>query len=70
MLREAFEPLKTCDDSMIAFATGDTIAGSAHAVRKVELRKDDADILSKEIAKALVSYVQKDDTHNGYKNDD
>jgi len=59
-----FEPLKTCDDVMVAMATGDVMEDAARVIMKT--REDAAEILSKELTKLIVSVMKKNDTHNGY----
>ncbi len=65
-LTEAFEPLRTTDEAMVSFATGDIMANSAEARRVVKLREGAAKILADEIATHLIREMGKRDTHNGY----
>lgn len=66
---EAFEPLKTCDDSMMAYMSGDVLPESFEYTKKLKLRKNAAEYLAKVIANHLILEMQKNDTHNGYKKD-
>ena len=63
----AFEPLRTTDDPIMAIATGDTRSGSYKMEKKLKIRKDAAEYLSKVIADHLLSEMSKGDTFNGYK---
>ncbi len=65
-LQYAFEPIKTTDEPMLAFATGETMQGSQEVQRKLKLRKDAAKELAEALAEHLLSEMSKRDTHNGY----
>ena len=69
LVERTFAPLKTCDDPVVAMATGDTMAGSEAVDIVMRTRKDAADILARELSLVIVSAMKKDDTHNGYSND-
>lgn len=66
LVRQCFEPLKTCDDPTLAYVTGETLAGSQEAAIVIQTREDAAEILAKELAEMIVSAMKKNDTHNGY----
>ena len=69
MFRECFEPLKTCDDPIVAYATGDTF--SYDVIQNVmKTREDAAEILAKELSIMIVNEMKKHDTHNGYSKED
>lgn len=61
----AFEPLKTCDNPIIAWITGETLYVEGRIVLK--MRKDADDILARELTSVILSAMGRDDTHNGYK---
>lgn len=63
---QAFEPLKTCDDSIIAYATGENLAGSEEVHRVMKIREDAAEILAGEITRMILAEMKKHDTNNGY----
>jgi hypothetical protein len=60
---KCFQPLKTCDEPLMAMVTGEKLSG----VEVMRTREDAADVISKELAKILVDEMKKHDTHNGYK---
>lgn len=62
----AFEPLKSCDDTIMAMATGDILAASEELKTKLTIRKDAAEYLATTITKYLLGEMSKNDTHNGY----
>lgn len=64
--RECFEPLKTTDDRMIAFATGETIANSTEARKVLKTREDAAKILAEALTEIIIDAMKANDTHNGY----
>lgn len=66
MFRQCFEPMKTCDEPMVAMATGDMLAGCEKQRVVMKTREDAAEVLAKELAHLIVSEMQKHDTHNGY----
>ena len=66
---EAFEPFALFDDLLMSMATGETLFGSAEQKKKIEMRKDVAEYLSKALADYLVLKMKKHDTYNGYKED-
>jgi len=66
LFERTFAPLKTCDDSICAMATGDLIAGSREVAFVMKTRKDAADILAKELSLIIVEAMKQNDTHNGY----
>ena len=59
-----FEPLKTCDDSYIAMATGEVPRAAAKVV--IKTREDAAKILAEQLTEMIVAQMRKNDTHNGY----
>ncbi len=61
------QPVRTCDDPVLAMATGDIINGSEEHLRKVELRKDAAGYLACNIASKLIEFIESRDRHNGDK---
>lgn len=63
---DVFEPVKTCDDMMLAVVTGDSLIGSKPVERKLVLRKHAAKDISEAITKLLIMEMSKKDTHNGY----
>jgi len=63
---QAFEPIKTTDEPMLAFAFGEAMPDSAVVVRKLKQRDDAVKLLADGIAKALLAEMSKHDTHNGY----
>ena len=66
LFRQTFAPMKTCDELLVAMATGDMIAESSECRIVMETRKDAAEILAKELARMIVGEMKKGDTHNGY----
>lgn len=64
---QTFEPLCTCDDALIAYATGDKLAGSQEVNIIMKTRDDAADVIAKALAELLVNAMKKHDSHNGYK---
>ena len=64
MFERCFAPLKTCDEPIIAYATGDVMEREAKIIMKT--REDAAEVLAKEISEMLVMEMKKNDTHNGY----
>jgi hypothetical protein len=67
LYRETFDPLKTCDDPILACATGEFMENSDVLKLYRRAREDAAKILADELTKLIVSAMRKDDTHNGYK---
>ena len=65
LYREEFEPLRTCDDPVIAMTLGEAMDAKARKV--IKARKDAADILARELAKMIVEAMERNDTHNGYR---
>ncbi len=65
--QECFEPLGTCDDALVAMATGDELVGSQVARTVVKTREDTAKSLAAELVPIIVEAMKKRDTHNGYK---
>ena len=65
---QQFEPMKTCDDPYIAMATGEISKAQAKVV--IRTREDDAKILAEHLTKMLIAEMRKNDTHNGYGEDD
>ena len=63
---EAFEPMKTCDDPIIAYCTGDVLAGSSGVMASMKIREDAAESLAKALTREILSVMNKQDTHNGY----
>ena len=66
----AFKPLKTTDDPLLAWPTGDIYVCSQDVKKVVELRKDAAKMLSTELAKMIINEMEKNDTFNGYEKDE
>ena len=66
IFRKTFEPLKLCDDPMIAYITGDIVNNSMPAKTIMKTRDDAAQILAKELTRLIVAEMQKNDTQNGY----
>ena len=64
--QQAFEPLKVCDDSRIAMATGEYFTNSDAVQVVIKRRKDAAKILAKELTQFLLEAMEKQDTYNGY----
>jgi len=64
---EAFTPLKTCDDPLLAYATGEVIDGSVQVERVLKTRKDAAEILARELTEIIIAAMESNDTQNGYK---
>ena len=60
----AYEPVKFCDDVMVAIATGSRLMNEVRIVAK--RRKHYADLLAKELSTLLVESMAKKDTFNGY----
>ena len=67
LMREEFEPLRTCDDPVTARITGDVVAKTAAVKIAIKKRKDSAEILAKELAEMILNEMRKDDEHNGYR---
>ena len=65
LYRREFAPLKTCDNFLVALATGELLPQQAATV--LVCRKDAADILTKYLSELIVSAMEREDTHNGYK---
>jgi len=63
---KCFEPLKTCDESVAAVATGDVLEASATARTVMKMREDAAEILAKKLTTMILSEMKNNDTHNGY----
>jgi len=70
LYRRCFEPLKTCDDPLIAWMSGDVMKHGVEAKIVMKTREDAAEILAKELADFIVTAMKKDDTHNGYRKED
>ena len=68
MFRKCFEPMKTCDDPIVAYATGDTFKDETIKI-VMKTRDDAAEILAKELANMIIDEMKKNDTHNGYANE-
>lgn len=64
--RKSFEPLKTCDEPVVAHVAGDMVAGSQEVAVVLKTREDTAKELAKELAPMIVAAMKKNDTHNGY----
>ena len=62
-----FSPLRTCDDPLLAYATGEAISGSETVEKVIKTRKDAAEILARELTEIIVSAMEANDTQNGYK---
>lgn len=67
---EAFEPLKTCDDGVLAMVTLELVPGSVAFERKLKLREDAASKISSALTRMLLEQMQKADTHNGWPKDE
>lgn len=65
-LVECFEPLKTCDDRVLAKVTGEVLLSSCAARRVLKLRKEAAKEIAEELSRALLFEMGKLDTSNGY----
>lgn len=66
LYQQAFEPLKTCDDALVAMATGDILESEELNI-VMKTREDAAEILARELAAMIVSAMKRNDTHNGYR---
>lgn len=67
LIRETFEPLKTCDEPLLCLGTGELIPESVAIKTILAVRQDAAEILAKELTQMILSCMQKDDTVNGYR---
>jgi len=67
LIQREFAPCKSCDDPLVAMATGEVSNEVVQIVMKT--RKDAADILAKELSEMIVNEMKKHDTHNGYESD-
>lgn len=65
LLVESFNPVDKCDDAFIAGIVGGETYESMERV--IKLRKDAAEILSRQLTELLIREMSKNDTHNGYK---
>lgn len=66
MLVQAFAPLRTCSEPVVAAVFGEVYDKSETFRTTVQLRKDATEILANELTKLLLSEMRKMDTHNGY----
>ena len=62
--QRCFEPLKTCDDGLVALVLGESLKKEETAV--IKTREDAAEILAKELTHIILNQMKKNDTHNGY----
>ena len=69
-MQEAFEPLKTTDDPLVALAVGEVMPDSQAARKVRKLREDSAQQLSDLLTTHVINAMSIDDTHNGYSNGD
>lgn len=67
LFRECFEPVKTCDEPLVAYAVGEMANDSPEAKRILKTRADAAKILAENLTQMILSEMKKSDTHNGYK---
>jgi len=65
LYESCFEPMRVCDEPLMALVTGDILHDKAEIVMKT--REDAAEILAKELSSFLVDAMKKNDTYNGYK---
>lgn len=65
LMAMAFEPLKRCDDALMAMVTG-AVFSEAAAQKVVKLREDAADRIAKQLARMIVESMGANDTLNGY----
>lgn len=65
-----WEPLKTTDEPIIAFATGEHLAGSKTCNIVNKLRSDASKELAEHISEMIIASMKKHDTHNGYSKGD
>jgi len=61
---QQFEPMKTCDDRVLAAITGEICKEEARVV--IKARVDAAKILAGELTEMIMHEMKKNDTHNGY----
>ena len=67
LMYEAFEPMKSTDEPLLAFALGEHLAGSKTMHGVIKIREDAARILAEELATMLVAAMASRDLKNGYK---
>lgn len=65
-LVEAFEPLKTGDDPLVAVVTGEVMPCDEKINTVVKLRENAAQDISQKLTELLMAAMKKHDTHNGY----
>lgn len=66
LFRECFDKMDAYTDPSFLFC-GEVLKDSVTYNKVIKLREDAADILSKEITKALINHMSAFDTINGYK---
>lgn len=66
VLVEAFEPLGTTDDPLMAVVCGEVWKGDQKLERALKIRESAAKELADQIAFQLINEMKKHDTHNGY----
>lgn len=64
-LMRILEPMRVCDDSVLGPLVGAITSDCARIV--TVKRKDYAKMLSAEITTAIMEYIERNDTVNGYK---
>ena len=62
---QQFEPMKSCDEPLVALITGDILNEKTKVV--IKTRKDAAKILAEQLTEMIVAEMKKHDTHNGYR---
>lgn len=65
MMDDAFEVIRSCDDPLVSFVSGDTFC-DVDIQTKLKLRKDFVASLSAHMAREIMRQLRKLDTHNGY----
>lgn len=66
LVRREFEPLCTNDDPAMCCFDGGLPTDSRAVRTRIQLRKNAAELLAKDLAEQLVSFMAANDTHNGY----
>ncbi|MHC4216416.1 MAG: hypothetical protein ACYSWP_23950 [Planctomycetota bacterium] len=65
-LQLAYQPMKTTDDPMLAYALGELVAESKEVKKVVKLREDAAKEISEQLTRFLIESMESQDTVNGY----
>jgi len=65
-LVEAFKPMKTADDPLVAAIYGGWLPGSPSEKRVVRLREEAAKEIAAALTEHLINEMSKHDTYNGY----